>query len=176
MYISVRGSSVSHGINELTSEHNGRQNAEYLLAYDANVASLLCMTITLPNSNPPMGVLYRSFHISSCLRYYLGYHSSSRPSGFLGALTFTACASRTNLFLLLIVTVVLMLLAPLPTTIANFNFFSFIEALYFSIVSLLESLHGTSVRLINERKKKTVLLFENTSLYNVLRRSRERNF
>lgn len=60
-YVSSRGSSVSHGINELTREHNGRQNAEYLLAYDANAASLLCMTITLPNSSFPMGVVYCSF-------------------------------------------------------------------------------------------------------------------
>ena len=55
VYVSSRASSVSCGINELTSEHNGRQNAEYLLAYDANAASLLCMTITLPNSSPPWG-------------------------------------------------------------------------------------------------------------------------
>lgn len=64
MYISAGGSSVSRGINELTSEHNGRQNAEYLLAYDANVASLLCMTITLPNSNPPPGGYYTARSIS----------------------------------------------------------------------------------------------------------------
>ena len=55
VYVSSRASSVSCGINELTSEYNGRQNAEYLLAYDANAASLLCMTITLPNSSPPWG-------------------------------------------------------------------------------------------------------------------------
>lgn len=68
-YVSSRGSSVSRGINELTREHNGRQNAEYLLAYDANATSLLCMTITLPNSSLPMGVVYHSFQSTRLLSY-----------------------------------------------------------------------------------------------------------
>lgn len=68
-YVSTRASSVSHGINELTREHNGRQNAEYLLAYDANAASLLCMTITLPNSSLPMGVVYCSFQLTRLFSY-----------------------------------------------------------------------------------------------------------
>lgn len=68
-YVSSRSSSVSRGINELTREHNGRQNAEYLLAYDANATSLLCMTITLPNSSLPMGVVYHSFQSTRLLSY-----------------------------------------------------------------------------------------------------------
>lgn len=60
---------MSRGINELTREHNGRQNAEYLLAYDANATSLLCMTITLPNSSLPMGVVYHSFQSTRLLSH-----------------------------------------------------------------------------------------------------------
>lgn len=75
VYVLNCASNVSAGINELTSEHNGWQNAEYLPAYDANAASLLCMTITLPNSRLPMGVVYCSFYIMTRLRFYSDYRS-----------------------------------------------------------------------------------------------------